>query len=589
MKKISIVGTEGAGKSVFIAALAQCMNAAGAVPRLTPDFLSTAVYTAGIWDELQSGRWPKSTDSGTIKDLRWTWTDSRLDEHLLQILDCAGQDFRAIFEAEKEEELSYRQEVLKKEFFSSSLVVVLFNLQRAIDLHGLASQRTKQIEMEFAPAAALRHLTGAGVRVFLCFTQCDRCAELVKNRFNDDFGAAVAEYLPGLYNVIQSTRTPFCKVFAVETELRANPDNNGEVTLFPKVNCASGNLLETVAAIDAFLVSQTAQKLSAAELPFAERRLREIAALLGATAVFSGIVAKTFPRFATTAFFVMAICFVAAVFLWGAAIKNKKKTDDAGNINSPPPAPPSKTKDSGKTHEVFLPNNEKLEMVRIEPGKFRMGSPPEEPERAANETLHEVAINRPYWLGKHAVTQGQWAAVTGSNPAHFKSSGKDAPVESVTWMDAMEFCKKLTAREQKLGRLPADYQYTLPTEAQWEYACRAGTKTPFNTGWNLTAKQANYNGVYRERTLPVGNFAPNPWGLHDMHGNVWEWCRDWYAKDYPAGRVSDPVGAESGDFRVGRGGGCFNNARNCRSAFRNCIKPENTGADLGFRVALSAA
>ena len=252
---------------------------------------------------------------------------------------------------------------------------------------------------------------------------------------------------------------------------------------------------------------------------------------------------------------------------------------------------------------VLLPGIVPLELVHIHAGSFMMGSPMDEPDRDVGEFQHRVTLTKDYWLGKYEVTQGQWKAVmgsnlwkaiTGSNPSEFKK-GDRYPVEQVSWEDAMDFCRKLTKQERSAGRLPMGYEYTLPTEAQWEYACRAGTTTPFSFGSTLNGDKAHCNGNYpygmgKEKylasTTSVGSYAPNAWGLYDMHGDVWEWCRDSYG-DYPTGSVTDPVGPSSGSRRVLRGGSWFNFAGGCRSAKRINCAPMCRGSDIGFRVALA--
>jgi formylglycine-generating enzyme required for sulfatase activity len=261
---------------------------------------------------------------------------------------------------------------------------------------------------------------------------------------------------------------------------------------------------------------------------------------------------------------------------------------------------------AGKPFTINLPNGTKLGMVSIPAGNFLMGSPAGEKDRDDKETQHPVRISEQFWLGKYEVTQGQWKALMDKNPSAFKKSGDNVPVEEVLWEDAMQFCKRLTERERSEGRLPAGYVYTLPTEAQWEYACRAGTTTPFNTGSNLTRKEANYDdkksyeentkGKNRGRTMPVGSFAPNAWGLYDMHGNVWEWCRDSTGGDYYLRRSVenkevriqmdvDPVGT-IGTGRVVRGGSWSFRVGHCRSAARFHLDPDFHSKDYGFRVAL---
>jgi formylglycine-generating enzyme required for sulfatase activity len=234
-----------------------------------------------------------------------------------------------------------------------------------------------------------------------------------------------------------------------------------------------------------------------------------------------------------------------------------------------------------------------LDMLWVKPGTFEMGSPPEEEDRRNNETQHTVTLTEGYWLGKYPVTQAQWEKVMGDNPSHFK--GADRPVETASWDKITSFCERLTERERKAGRLPAGMAYQLPTEAQWEYACRAGTTTAFSFGDKLTEKDANYahdgfgTGL---RTSNVGEYASNLWGFHDMHGNVWEWTADWY-EEYTSGAVSDPVGP-AGVFstfstRVRRGGSWINSAYFARSAYRKAGLPAYSDDSLGFRLSLRPA
>ena len=210
------------------------------------------------------------------------------------------------------------------------------------------------------------------------------------------------------------------------------------------------------------------------------------------------------------------------------------------------------------------------------PGKFMMGSPLNEANRFDGERQHEVTLSRGFWMLETEVTQAMWEGVMGKNLSYFK--GAKLPVESVSWYDCQEFIKKLN----DLKVAPAGYKFSLPTEAQWEYACRAGTTTPFHFGDTLTQKQANFRG---DQTRDVGSYPANVWGLKDMHGNVWEWCLDWY-EDYPGGAVTDPTGAERGSSRVIRGGSWDNDAQNCRSAYRNRYDPAYGNDNVGLRLSL---
>jgi formylglycine-generating enzyme required for sulfatase activity len=236
---------------------------------------------------------------------------------------------------------------------------------------------------------------------------------------------------------------------------------------------------------------------------------------------------------------------------------------------------------------VDLGGGVSLELVWIPAGSFTMGSPDNESGRYDDEgPQHKVTISKGFWMGKHEVTQEQWQAVMGRNPSKFK--GSKNPVEQVSWDGCQSYIQQLNRKVQGVG-------FRLPTEAEWEYACRAGTTTAFHYGNDLDASLANFDGnypygngrkgEYRRKTVPVGSFKPNAFGLYDMHGNVWEWCQDWYGA-YPSGAVTDPAGPGAGSSRVLRGGSWLNHARGCRSAGRYNRVPGNRIFDIGFRVVL---
>ena len=216
-----------------------------------------------------------------------------------------------------------------------------------------------------------------------------------------------------------------------------------------------------------------------------------------------------------------------------------------------------------------------MEFVRIPAGCFLMGSPKDEEDRYANERQHEVRISKGFWLGKYEVTQREWKAVMGGNPSCFKKCGSESPVEWVSWWDTRKFIEKLNERESGSG-----YVYRLPTEAEWEYAARAGTVGPrYGELDSIAWYGANSGG----RTHPVGQKQANEWGLHDMLGNVWEWTFDWYGR-YPSGSVTDPEGPESGSYLVMRGNSWDDGAGFVRFASRHSQSPDFRYYNTGFRL-----
>jgi len=244
-------------------------------------------------------------------------------------------------------------------------------------------------------------------------------------------------------------------------------------------------------------------------------------------------------------------------------------------------------------------------LVLIDGGKFIMGSPAGETGREGNERQREVTVSS-FFMGKFELSQAEYEKLMGKNPSFFK--GANLPVEQISWFEAVEFCNALSVKE---GFAPAytisgsaskqtvqwDHAangYRLPTEAEWEYACRAGTTTPFNTGDNLTSEQANYDanrpyknfpeGTSRQETMPVGSFLPNPLGLYDMHGNVGEWCWDWNSVYHVEPDLFNPTGAASGLYRVFRGGAWNLSANFTRTARRGGANPVSRWAHIGIRL-----
>jgi eukaryotic-like serine/threonine-protein kinase len=234
-------------------------------------------------------------------------------------------------------------------------------------------------------------------------------------------------------------------------------------------------------------------------------------------------------------------------------------------------------------------------------GSFLMGSPETEPERLGHEgPQHQVTLSHDFWMGIYPVTQEQYQIVMGENPSEFR--GQNRPVENVSWEDAVAFCERLTEHASVSGLVPEGYVFRLPTEAEWEYCCRAGTDTATAFGDRLSSQQANFDGnypygdaekgPYLEQTSDVGSYPANPWGLFDMHGNVWEWCldaADWDDRvktDTYVDGVIDPL-CQVGRYRVLRGGSWLVNGRDCRSACRTANDPGARYGNLGFRVCLA--
>ncbi len=246
----------------------------------------------------------------------------------------------------------------------------------------------------------------------------------------------------------------------------------------------------------------------------------------------------------------------------------------------------------------------RLRLCWCPPGKFVMGSPPREPERRPDERQVDVTLTHGFWMAKFETTQGDWIRIMGKLPGELTAElpeGDRYPLGNVNYAEAEEFCRAITKLARKSGDLPRNWEFRLPTEAQWEYACRAGTKTATSFGDKLSSRRANfkgkpYNGAAAGpslgRATKVGSYPANAWGLHDMHGNSFEWCRDWYHRNLHGGQDPDLYDAkdsatrsEHGNISRSRRGGCWaDDGWPLRSAFRLRFEPERRYDHIGFRI-----
>jgi formylglycine-generating enzyme required for sulfatase activity len=279
----------------------------------------------------------------------------------------------------------------------------------------------------------------------------------------------------------------------------------------------------------------------------------------------------------------------------GLALLNQGRSKPAETASKTP----SPTFKVGDTKSVILPGGVEMLFCYIPAGEFWMGSPEREKGRSVDELLHRVVLTEPFWLGMYPVTQDQWGSVIdgteevdgGLEIFPSWSFGENRPVDNVSWFDCREFLGRINLQVK-------DKSFSLPTEAQWEYACRAGTTSPFSFGSRMTHRHGNFGDkrnrnnqldFFSRNTSPVGSFQiPNAWGLYDLHGNVWEWCSDWYDEVYyQDGELFDPKGRAFGGFKVLRGGSWQDPASSCRSAKRHFCHPNSCDGSIGFRLAFS--
>jgi formylglycine-generating enzyme required for sulfatase activity len=272
-----------------------------------------------------------------------------------------------------------------------------------------------------------------------------------------------------------------------------------------------------------------------------------------------------------------------------------KTSSKPSETNPPKPEAPVDSAASDSTvplgpfvDDAEIVNSLKMKLRRIPAGTFRMGSPMAEASRNSDELARDVTLTRSFHMGIHEVTQAEYEQVMGKNPSGFK--GRTLPVDTVSWVQAVQFCERLSARPEERA---AGRRYRLPTEAEWEYACRGGVTTVFSFGDKATSRDANFDGTQPygglagpdlAGTIVVGSYKPNEFGLFDMHGNVSEWCQDWFARSVDGAALVDPQGPSEGQRRVIRGGSWLSSGAECRSAWRGSEAPNGFDSILGFRV-----
>ena len=282
--------------------------------------------------------------------------------------------------------------------------------------------------------------------------------------------------------------------------------------------------------------------------------------------------------------YLASLYWVACILLFGGCWNKEPKEPGKDPDQKNPQKVEQDILPEGKPYTVPELN---LKMIWVPAGKFMMGSPKSEPgHQTEEENLHQVIISRGFWVGQFEITQSQYEMMMGENPSIIVDPRM--PVQKVSWENAMEFCKELTSREMQEDRLPEHWIFNLPTEAQWEYACRADISGPFHFGYE-TDELADYAWFHENSSgspKPGGLKKPNSWGIHDMHGNLGEWCFDWYGKVYPPDGSVDPITEKASRFKVFRGGTYTDLAERCRAAYRNRIEPSVSNPWIGFRVVL---
>lgn len=653
MKKVAIVGVKGSGKTVLMAVMGDRYRK----PREDGLFLyaksrATINYCNEQINQLRNeGAWPDATAPDELVDLEWTLFRRSgggvKPEKVCEIsfLDFAGEIYNLAFDDAVDEDSQRKRrsysaqiEALKSHLRDAESTIVLVNLDDIIRSQGVAKEATemewlsqKIFEFVFAETSARR--------VAIVFTQKDLYANIISKYGGLD--GVFAEYLPAVFYRHESQIKPF----ALTAVNKTIPGLDG--VLIPDPKFESEGLEELMLWIADSKSIHDTERLRANRAKFVVADKCEIAETGDFVEIdYAGFIdgkpiVEKFPDAATLAegqglwIQIDEGCFIPEilgavegmkvgetksdvnvkfnkygvpdslkgknavyvvtlkglrrrVFPTDTEVATRKKVesfDENKNEIHEPSEQNFTLRKSGEEKTLILPGGARMDMIYVVPGSFMMGSPLLEWGRDWDEKRHKVVLTKGYWLGKYEVTQEQWQSVMGGNPSSFKC-GRN-PVEMVSWDDCQQFIQKVNAQLNCGARLP--------TEAEWEFACRAGTSSAYYWGTALNGNAANCDGNYprgtrekgpcKQQTTPVGSYTANAWGFYDMSGNVWEWCNDWYGS-YSSNEI-DPQGPIFGSSRVLRGGCWFSPAEFSRSSCRRNDSPDSRSSCQGFRLCCS--
>ena len=582
MKKVAIVGVEGSGKTVMLAGLGDLYtNPDEEGYFLAPKNFGTSAYVADKIARMRQGEWPVATAGDEMLGLNWTLRQRepgsrKRPEDICEVsfLDFAGEVYRAAYGIPNSGDASLKKQVgeLKQYVRGADDLIVLINLRDVIT-NGFCDKRVQEamwITTAILDTALDTSLNKKVPRAAIVISQADSYAETIKACG----GAAgvLQKYLPHVAN-----NYGWLDIFCVQAVDKTAMDDDGNIV--PACDFSTEGLKPIMDWVLENIVVDEEEEDEEEEEEGEEEVEEDEEDEEQSEEWHPGARHPRWPH-------VVAAdkennWRPEAGYTWvnpndanDMSVKKKTATVHVRVSNSRN----EEINDNfnlGTHVEISLPGGVRMEMIYCPPGYFRMGD-----NRNGGSPI--VRLSHGFWLGRYPVTQLQWRSVMGDNPSRFK--GDQLPIESVSWNDCQRFL-------QKVGDV-AGFRLRLPTEAEWEYACRAGTTTDFNWGvnWSWDSKNSfsanlNCGGVAGSgKTTPVGKYRANAWGFYDMHGNVWEWCNDWYGKQLSRDAI-DPLGPDEGTYRVRRGGGWHSDNYSCRSHARDNGNPSIRYDDGGFRLA----